>query len=114
LKTSQFRRDAERTIKFLEVYRKDLNVTVRWADAMPPSLLIWTDECALVEPYDYGHQESILVGCIGRTAPLMVVAGGTDYHSALKASFDYVFDGKNAENLPIFAFDEVWAAVNIK
>jgi hypothetical protein len=109
LETSQFRRDAERTIKFLQVYKDKLGASVVWADVMPPSLLVWTRECALVEPYDYGREDDILVGCTGRTAPIMVVAGGTDYHKALKNSFDYVFNHTENKDLQTYDLDTVFS-----
>jgi hypothetical protein len=102
LARSQFRRDAIGTYEFLKAYSfgnddKDLWVSAKWVDEIPPSLLIWCEECALVEPYDYGGRGNDRAGCIGRKAPILVVPGGHDFHKALKDSFDYLYDEKGRD-----------------
>ena len=91
LAESQFRRDARGTYEFMNSYSP--LVEAMWVDEVPPSLLIWTDKMALVEPYDYGGRVQ-RVGCLGRKAPVLVIPCNTSYHSALKDSFDYLYEGK--------------------
>ncbi len=89
---SQLARDAHSTFGFLKVESQDLKIDPKWQEELPTSLLIWSEDIALVEPYDHGRQERDHSGCIGRKAPILIVrGGGTDYHEVLKMGFDYVF-----------------------
>jgi hypothetical protein len=93
---SQFSRDARSTYEFINsaMRRQQKNgLVVKWVEDLPPSLLIWTEEYALVELYDYGRDDKALQGCIGRKAPILVINRKAKYHSLLKNSFDYVFNG---------------------
>jgi hypothetical protein len=107
LSASQFSRDARSTFEFITA-RKVPAVHAKWIDIALSSLLIWTAEYALVEPYDLGREDKTRVGCIGRHAPVIVVAGGTAYHTSLKNGFDYVFDGKFAlTGIRTFSIQEI-------
>jgi len=107
---SQFGRDARSTFDFIK--NKGRWMSVKWADEIPPSLLIWTKKCALVEPYEYGGRGSDSPGCIGRRAPVLVVPGGTKYHEALRDGFDYVYgekgrDEKNRPYITIYTLEQL-------
>jgi len=99
LEKSQLSRDARSTFEFIRshVEMNKLELKVKWVDDLPLSLLIWTEDYALVEPYDHGRQDKERSGCIGRKAPIMVVKSGTAYHTILKNGFDYIFDGQSEE-----------------
>jgi hypothetical protein len=106
LSVSQFRRDAFATYSFVKD-DKELRSSVKWADDIPPSMLIWTERSALVEPYDYGGRGNDRPGCIGRKAPILVVPGGTDYHVALRDSFDYVYEDKCGPHIKTYTLQQV-------
>jgi hypothetical protein len=97
LDASQFSRDARSTFKFITDYYKRVGLQVRWIEDLPPSLLIWTQEYALIELYDYGPEDKDQTGCIGRKAPIMVIDSSAPYHTILKNSFDYIFEGDPSE-----------------
>jgi hypothetical protein len=93
LKESQFYRDARATFEFLSAKDNQPRFEVKWVEPVAPGLLIWTEDYALLEPYDYGRDDDAISGCIGRRAPVLIVNGGTPYHSRLRNGFDFVFDG---------------------
>lgn len=111
LDKSQFARDAASTFGFIRANADRLQLEPKWIEDLPPGLLLWTEKYALVEPYDCGRQYIDRSGCIGRKAPIMVVRGGTAYHTILKNGFDYVFDGKEKETyLKTFSLEDLTAA----
>ena len=96
-KSSQFKRDADSTIGFMTANARKLKLNPKWVEELPNSLLIWTQEFAMLEPYDHGHDGFNFSGCIGRKAPMLVVNGDSAYHDLLKNGFDYVFDKSEKE-----------------
>ncbi len=118
LDMSQFSRDAAGTFGFVSSYARKLKLDARWSEDLPPSLLVWTEDYALVEPYDHGRQDEDRSGCIGRKSPIMIVSGGTPYHTTLKHGFDYVFDSKEKKekeedtHIKTFSLEEVAAEYN--
>jgi hypothetical protein len=103
---SQFGLDANNSVGFMRGQAERLKLVPRWVDDLPQSLLVWTEEYALVEIYDYGSVSEQRSGCIGRKAPMLIVRGGS-YHRMLGSGFDYIFDRKDDTGIETHGLDDV-------
>lgn len=85
--------DAFRTLSFI-AGRRSWHIEPKWVNILHHTFMVWGNQYAIVEPYDFGKPGTNLSGCIGRKAPLLVVKGGSPYHQTLKHGFEYIY-GEN-------------------
>jgi hypothetical protein len=86
---------------------KTFELEARWVDVSPQSMLIYCDECALLETYDFGRaSDAVDRECIGRLSPVIVVKPGR-YLKSLKSGFDRIFAPDPGWGVGTFTADEV-------